>query len=143
MAARHAGEIGDGLISTAPKSELISAFQDSGGPDRPRYGQYTVCWAEDQENARQTAYEIWPTAGVPGELSQELQTPTHYEQAVQVITLDEATEHVVCGPDPEKHIEGLQEFIDAGFDHVYVHQVGPDQERFLDFYQKEVLPQFA
>ena len=34
----------------------------------------------------------------------------------------------------------LQEFIDAGYDHVYVHQVGPDQDGFIDFYGREVLP---
>ena len=46
---------------------------------------------------------------------------------------------VVCGPDAEAHLEGIRRFADAGFDHVYVHQVGPDQVGFTDFYAREVL----
>jgi hypothetical protein len=47
-------------------------------------------------------------------------------------------EVVVCGPDPDRHLEALEGYVDAGFDHVYVHQVGSDQERFFDFYEREV-----
>ena len=48
-------------------------------------------------------------------------------------------EVVVCGPDADAHLEGIRRFADAGFDHVYVHQVGPDQVGFTDFYAREVL----
>jgi len=50
-------------------------------------------------------------------------------------------EAIICGPDPEKHIEAIREYADAGYDHVCVHQVGFDQEGFLRFYAREVLPQ--
>jgi coenzyme F420-dependent glucose-6-phosphate dehydrogenase len=30
--------------------------------------------------------------------------------------------------------------LDAGYDHVYVHQIGEDQEGFFRFYREEVLP---
>ncbi len=49
-------------------------------------------------------------------------------------------EEVPCGPEPEKHIRVLRKYIDAGYDHICVHQVGPNQEQFLDFYAREVLP---
>jgi hypothetical protein len=45
-----------------------------------------------------------------------------------------------CGPDPERHLEAIREYIDAGYDEVYVLQIGPEQERFFWFYEKEVLP---
>ena len=48
----------------------------------------------------------------------------------------------VSAPDPAKHIEKIQAFAKAGYDHVYVHQVGPDQEGFFQFYEQEVLPKF-
>jgi hypothetical protein len=44
-----------------------------------------------------------------------------------------------CGPDPEQHIEAINKYRDAGYDEVYVTQVGPDQEGFLDFYEHEIL----
>ncbi len=46
----------------------------------------------------------------------------------------------MCGPDPERHISKLGEYLDAGYDHVWVHQIGPDQEGFFRFYEREVLP---
>lgn len=142
-AAEFAGQVGDGLCSTAPDSEVVEKFQAAGGAGKPRYGQVTVCWAESEQEARKTALKIWPNAGVTGQLSQDLPTPTHFEQAAQMVTEDMIAEAVVCGPDPEKHLEKIQAYIEAGFDHVYIHQVGPDQQGFIRFYQRAILPKFS
>jgi coenzyme F420-dependent glucose-6-phosphate dehydrogenase len=139
-AAELAGRIGDGLVSTAPEAELVDEFLRAGG-DGPRYGQLTVCWAESEAKARRTTFEVWPNAGLKGPLAQELPLPSHFEAAVEMLTEEDVAADVVCGPDPEKHYEGIRTFVDAGFDHVYVHQVGPDQEGFLSFYESEVLPE--
>jgi coenzyme F420-dependent glucose-6-phosphate dehydrogenase len=138
-AAELAGRIGDGLVSTAPQSALVDAFLAAGGKG-PRYGQLTVCWAESEEEARRTAFEVWPNAGLKGPLSQELPLPSHFEEVAQMVDEQTIAEEVVCGPDPDRHLEGIQKFVEAGFDHVYVHQVGPDQEGFLSFYERDVLP---
>jgi G6PDH family F420-dependent oxidoreductase len=140
--ARMAGRIGDGLISTSPEAKVVEEFEAAGGNGRPRYGQLTVCWAKDEAEARRTAYKIWPNAGLTGELSQLLPNPAHFEQAAKMVSEDDIAEAIICGPDPERHRTGIQEFIDAGFDHVYIHQIGPDQEGFFRFYQKEILPKF-
>ena len=57
-----------------------------------------------------------------------------------MVTEDDVAKVIPCGPDPEVHLAGIREYLDAGFDHVYVHQVGPDQEGFLDFVATELLP---
>jgi len=141
-AAELAGRVGDGLISTAPDPEIIRSFADAGGAGKPRYAQLTVCWADDEATARRTAYEIWPNAGVKGELSQELPTPAHFEQAAKMVSEADAVEQIICGPDPERHITAIQKYIDAGYDHVYIHQIGPDQAGFCQFYAQQILPQF-
>jgi G6PDH family F420-dependent oxidoreductase len=138
-AADLAARVGDGLIGTAPESELIETFHTSGG-NGPIYGQLTVCWAPDEAAARKTAHEWWPNAAIPGELGQELPLPRHFQQAAGTLSEDDVAEAVICGPDPERHLEGIREFIKAGYSHVYVHQVGPDQEGFFNFYSSEVLP---
>jgi len=140
-AAGLAGRIGDGLISTAPSNETVDAFSQSGGKG-PRYGQLTVCWGPDEKKALQTAQEIWPNSGLPGELSQELPTPAHFEQASQLVTPETMKEQVVIGPDASKYLAKIDEFIQAGFDHVYLHQIGPDQEGFIRFCRQEILPQY-
>jgi coenzyme F420-dependent glucose-6-phosphate dehydrogenase len=138
-AAELAGRC-DGLVSTSPEAELVEAFESAGGKGKPRYGQVTVCWAEDEEQAKRTAHEWWPNAAVQGDLSQELPLPRHFEQAAEMATADDVAEQIVCGPDPEAHLAKISEFVEAGFDHVYVHQVGLDQEGFVDFYASEVIP---
>jgi G6PDH family F420-dependent oxidoreductase len=138
--ATFAGEHGDAVVCTAPESDLVDGFADAGGGDGDRFGQVAACWAEDEATARETVTEWWPNGGLPGELGQELATPKHFEQATELVSEEAATEHVPCGPDPQDHVEAIEEFVDAGFDHVYVHQVGPEQEGFLDFYESEVLP---
>jgi G6PDH family F420-dependent oxidoreductase len=139
-AAEAAGRLGDGLITTAPEAELLQRFADGGGAGKPSYGQLSVCWAQDEATARHTAHEYWPTAAVRGELNQELPTPAHFEQAAKMVREEDVAQAIVCGPDPERHIAGVKEFVEAGFDHVYIHQIGPDQEGFFRFYERDVLP---
>jgi coenzyme F420-dependent glucose-6-phosphate dehydrogenase len=140
QAAEAAGRMGDGLITTAPETELLKRFEAEGGTGKPRYGQLTVCWASDETTAQRTAYEYWPTAALKGELSQQLPTPAHFEQAAKLARQEDIAQAIICGPDPGRHIAGVMEFIEAGYDHVYIHQVGPDQEGFFRFYEREVLP---
>jgi coenzyme F420-dependent glucose-6-phosphate dehydrogenase len=141
-AAELAGRIGDGLVSTTPDAELVDRYDTAGGAG-PRFGQLSVCWARSEAEARRTAFEWWPNAGLKGSLSQELPLPRHFEEAAQMVTEDDVAEAVICGPEPERHVEGIARYVEAGFDHVYIHQVGPDQEGFLDFYERDVLPAAA
>jgi len=139
-AAELAGRLGDAFVGVGPEAELVREFEQSGGKGKPRYGQVTVCYAETEEQARKTAFEIWPNAGLEGPLSQELAIPEHYEAAVKLLSEDDVAETVICGPDPEPHLEAIREYEQAGYDHVYVHQVGRDQESFLRFYAEEIIP---
>jgi G6PDH family F420-dependent oxidoreductase len=142
-AAELAGRIGDALVATAPDRELVERFEDAGGVGKPRYGQLTVCWAEDEREAIRTAHEWWPNAALQGDLGQELPLPRQFRQATETVTEEQVAEAVVCGPDLDRHREAIAEFEDAGFDHVYVHQVGPDQQGFLDVYASELLSESA
>jgi coenzyme F420-dependent glucose-6-phosphate dehydrogenase len=138
--ADAAGRFGDGFITTSPNEEVVEQFRKGGGEGKPVYGQIAVCWAKDEKQARRTAHEWWPTAAMKGELSQELPMPAHFEQAAKLVTEEEVAKVVICGPDPEPHFEKIKEYAEAGFDHIYIHQIGPDQEGFFRFYEKEVMP---
>jgi coenzyme F420-dependent glucose-6-phosphate dehydrogenase len=142
-AAELAGRIGDGLVATAPDAELIARFEEAGGAGKPRYGQLTVCWAESEREAIRTAHEWWPNAALEGDLGQELLLPRHFRQATATLTREQVAEAVLCGPDVDRHREAIERFEQAGFDHVYVHQVGPDQQGFLRFYEREILSRAA
>jgi coenzyme F420-dependent glucose-6-phosphate dehydrogenase len=142
-AAEMAGDIGDGLIGTAPDEELIGAFEEAGGGGKPKIAQLTVCWAKDEPTAIETAMRYWPTAALKGELTQELPLPRHFEQAAEMVTRDQLAKVVVCGPDPDRHVEMIRRYQDAGYDHVVIHQVGPDQVSGLRFLAERVLPELS
>jgi hypothetical protein len=99
-----------------------------------------LCWAKTEAEARRTAHEWWPTAALKGEVTQELPNPAQFTDLVSTVTEDQVAEAITCGPDPDAHIEKIQAYIDAGFDHVYLHQVGPDQAGFLAWAKREILP---
>jgi G6PDH family F420-dependent oxidoreductase len=138
-AAELAGSVGDALVSTSPDEEIVDAFEQAGGSGKPKYGQLTVCYAESEDEALETAHTWWPNAALTGMVTQELAIPSYFEQAAEAVTPEQVAEVVVCGPDPERHRKGIEEYAEAGFDHVYVHQVGPDQGGFLRFYEHEFL----
>jgi G6PDH family F420-dependent oxidoreductase len=136
-----AARIGDGLVSTKPDAEALDSYTKAGGRG-PKLAQVKVCWDDDEERARDLVFERWPTSGLQGELSQVLPTPQHFEQAVSVLKRDDVVNQFPCGPDAERHIAAIRTYLDAGYDEVYVTQVGPNQEGFLRFYEREVLPAF-
>jgi coenzyme F420-dependent glucose-6-phosphate dehydrogenase len=140
QAVEIAGRIGDGLFGLLPDPEVIARFEQAGGKGKPKYGQLHVCWAASEDEAKTTALEWWPNAAVSGNLNWELPLPSHFEDASDWADEDAIAGSVVCGPDPERHVEGILEFVQTGYDHVYFHQVGPDQEGFIRFAEAELLP---
>ena len=143
VSAELAGRIGDGFVGTSPEAEHLQTFDEAGGRGKPRFGQVTVCWAEDDEAARRTAHHYWANTGLGGALSTELSRPKDFEAAVENVRPEDVAESVPCGPDPEPVIEALDAYIDAGYDHVYLHQIGPDQDGFFRFWQDELRPRLA
>ena len=139
-ATELAGRVGDGFFGTVPDAEVISQFEQAGGKGKPRFGQLHVCWAGDESEARKTAAEVWPNAQVEGSLGWELPLPSHFREATSWVDESNIGDAIVCGPDPERHAEAIREYVDAGYDHVYFHQVGPDQEGFFNFWERELAP---
>ena len=137
--ARLAGRIGDGFSCTKPDPELIRTFREAGGAGKPMQVGTKVCYGPEETTARQTAHRIWRNEALPGELAQVLPTPEHFQQAASMVEPDAMITPV--GPDVGTHVQALRKFVDAGYDEVYVQQIGPDQDAFFDFYGAKVLPE--
>lgn len=139
-ATRLAGRIGDGYCQVTPDPEMVNLFRESGGGNKPAHAGTKVCWGADEAEARKTAHRLWPNEQLPGEPAQVLPTPRHFEQASTLVTEEMMGEAVPCGPDPEKHLESIRQYEEAGFDEIYVQQIGAEQRGFFEFFEKELRP---
>ncbi|MEU3829989.1 LLM class F420-dependent oxidoreductase [Streptomyces sp. NPDC029080] len=138
-----AARVGDGYITMMPQEEMVTRFRKGGGGAKPVSGGTKVCYGTDREECVRTVHRLWYNELLPGEMGQVLPSPRHFEQLHELVTEDMVRDEVVCGDDPEQHARALRAFADAGFDRVYVNQIGPDQRGFFDFYRTKVLPQLA
>ena len=141
--ASLAAEKGDGLISVVPNQRIIQAFDQAGGASKPHYGQIKVCYAESEQRAREIVWECWPVMKLSGLLHSDLPTPAHFEDVIDLLDQSDLSDQVVYGPDPQKHLDAIQKLLEAGYDYIYLHQIGPNQEDFFQFYERQILPEFS
>jgi G6PDH family F420-dependent oxidoreductase len=141
QATALAARIGDGYITMSPDPELLAVYDKEGGRGVKAAG-LKGCWARDESEALQTAMR-WANEGLPGQLAQELPMPSHFEQAITLVTEDMIAESTPVGPDPQRWVAAITEFVDAGFDEIYINQIGDDQDGFFQFWRDELHPRLV
>ena len=142
LSAASAGAIGDGLIGVSPNANVIDVFRGSGGTGKPCLAQMHVSIAATVDLAIDNAWKWWPHAVVPPSVLGELAKPQDFEAIADAIGPTGITDVVVCTTDSAAIIEAIDRFTGAGFDTVYIHQVGPDQQRLADLAEGELLPHY-
>ncbi|MGW0230195.1 LLM class F420-dependent oxidoreductase [Actinopolymorpha singaporensis] len=141
QSVRIAANYGDALIATEPKPELGKMFDEFGGTGKPRIGQIPVCYDTDAEAAKRRAHEQFRWFAGGWKVNSELPGPTAFEMATQFVKPDDVSEQIPCGPDVATHVEAIKAYVDAGYTHVALVQVGGDhQEDFVAWANKELLP---
>ena len=138
--ARLAAEKCDGMIGLAPQAAQVQAFETAGGTGKPVVGQLHICLAASIDAAVATTRRWWPQQALPGALLPELARPEHFAAAIQLVTDQGLRDAVICCDSPQPVLEAIAAFAGAGFTHVAVHQVGPDQERLFEVARDELLP---
>jgi len=134
-----AARIGDGYISTSPDADLVRRFKDGSG-GKPAQAGAKVAYAPTVDEGVGHAHRLWSNSGLPGELAQVLPSPRHFEQASQLVTEEPTRESVVAGPDPQAHLDQVESYREAGYDELYVANMGPHYRDMIEFYGKEILP---
>lgn len=135
-----AARIGDGYCSTLPDAEIVKTFKEKAGPGKPTQVGYKVCFDQDPVKAVQTAHRLWANQGIPGEAAQVLYSPKQFEQVSELVTEQMMADSLTCGPDVDKHVEQYQTYADAGYDEIFISNIGPGYAGFFELYEKEVLP---
>jgi len=139
QATKLAARIGDGYINVQPDGDLVATYRNEGGKG-PTHGGMKICWAASADDAAKTAYRLWGHEAVGGQSAQELPSWVEFESLADAGSPEQIAETVPCGPDPERALKSVRQYIDAGYDEIYISQMGPDQEGGIKFLADEVLP---
>ncbi|XVQ09528.1 TIGR03557 family F420-dependent LLM class oxidoreductase [Spirillospora sp. CA-255316] len=136
-AAEIAAAHGDGLFATEADADVIAAYTRAGGAG-PRYGEVPLAYAKDEGTAAASAHRLMRFGLTGWKVQSELPNPINFEAATAPITEDDMRGVFACGPDPDRHVEVVRQFTDAGFDHLALMNAGPDVDGFFDFYATEL-----
>jgi G6PDH family F420-dependent oxidoreductase len=138
-AARLAARKGDGLIATERWGDLVEAFASAGGSG-PRYAEVAMCYGKQEEEAQQTAHRYfrWSITGWP--VMAELPDIESFAAASRHVSPETVAQFVSCGPSAERHLQAIDRYIQAGYDHIILVQIGPNQDEFLEFFERELAP---
>jgi G6PDH family F420-dependent oxidoreductase len=139
-AAELGGRIGDGFISTSPDAEVVKSFDKAGGNGKQKLGMMHCAYDTDEKKGLARATKLWPNLALQGPLGQELARPADFEASAAMVDEEDVAESTPCGPDPEPYLKLIGRYADAGFTHVYMHQIGDNQDEFAEFAAKKLMP---
>ncbi|HEY6738852.1 MAG TPA: LLM class F420-dependent oxidoreductase [Actinopolymorphaceae bacterium] len=138
---RLAGSLGDVMIATDPDPKLVERFEDAGGRGKPKVGQIAVSYDTDEKAAVQRAYEQFRWSAGGWKVNAELPGPSAFEAATEYVRQEDIAELIPCGADVDRHVNAIEPYIDAGFTHVALVQVGGAQQgAFIEWAERELLP---
>jgi G6PDH family F420-dependent oxidoreductase len=136
-----AGKYGDVMIAVEPEAELGKLFDAAGGSGKPRVGQIPACFDADRDTAVKRAHELFRWFGGGWKVNAELPGPAGFDSASSYVRPDDVAEQVPCGHDKDEFVEKVRGFVDAGFTHVALVQIGGEQQTsYIDWAESTLLP---
>jgi len=143
--ARTVGGWADGLITVNQPADVlrrvIAAFREGGGENKPAHLQVHLSWAETESEALSEAHDQWRTNVFPSSIAWNLEFPEQFDAVAQHVRPDDLREAVLVSADVGRHVGWLRDLVDLGFDGLYLHHVGQQQDRFIDVFGAKVLPE--
>jgi G6PDH family F420-dependent oxidoreductase len=133
--------VADAMIAVEPLPELVRRFDAAAGVTLPKIGQQPISWGEDRDQAVARAYDQFRWFGGGWKVNAELPGTAAFAAATQFVRPHDVADAIPCGPDVAAHVEAVRPFVEAGFTHVALVQVGGEtQGAFLSFAERELLP---
>lgn len=137
-----AARVADGMVATEPRRDLIEQFDAATSGGRPKYGQITVSVDDDPATALTIAHERFRFSASGWKVQAELANPINFEAATAAVRQEDVAKLVSCGPDPDPHVQAIQQWADAGFDHIAIIQAG-NPERFFESWERDLRPRLT
>jgi probable non-F420 flavinoid oxidoreductase len=144
-AARHAAWA-DGLITVNQSKETLTRVLDSyrqAGGRGPTRLQVHVSWAPTDDEAAAIAHDQWRSNVFAPPVCWDVETVEAFDVISQQVSIEQVRQSVRVSSDLEQHAGWLQEYIDQGWDELYLHFVGKVQAPFIDAFGERVLTQLT
>jgi probable non-F420 flavinoid oxidoreductase len=142
--AEFVGGWADGLLTVSAEPEgarkVVEAFRRGGGEGKPLVMQVGLNWAPTEEQALADAHAQWRHAALGGEVNWELRAPEDFEMATRFLRPEDMRQSLLVSSDLGRHAAWLRDYVELGFEELHLHQVGRNQQAFIEAFGKEVLP---
>jgi coenzyme F420-dependent glucose-6-phosphate dehydrogenase len=152
VTAKRTGQLAEGIITVgAPEQKIEMIFEKcregclevGKDPNTFRYIlQLHLSWAPTDDEALKNAMVEWPNGGMKFP-KQDIRNPGDFEQMAKLVRPEDFEGRMLISSDLEKHRAEIQKFLDLGFDQVYLHNVGRNQEEWVEAFGREVLPKLT
>ncbi len=141
QSVRRFAPLSDAMVAVEPEPDAVSRFREAAGAEVPAIGQQPISWDPDAERATARAHELFRWFGGGWKVNAELPGTAAFAGATQFVRPEDVAASIPCGPDVGAQVEAVRPFVDAGFSHVALAQIGGDtQPEFLRFAERELLP---
>jgi coenzyme F420-dependent glucose-6-phosphate dehydrogenase len=120
--------------------ELVDAYKSNGGEGKPLYLKVQLSYAATDELACNNAYDQWRTNIFQGTVLGDLWKVEHFDALGEFIKMEDVKENVLISSNVNEHIDWLRQYEELGFDTIILHNVGRNQEEFINVFGDEVLP---
>jgi G6PDH family F420-dependent oxidoreductase len=138
-----AAEVADGVCMTEPNTGIIEVFTGAEGNPLNTWGQVVTAWGETEQAGLQIAYDQFRYSAGGWKVQAELPNPVNFDAATRNVRPEDLAKNIPAGPDAQKHLQAMQQFLDAGVHHLAVAYPGADTAGFMQFWQKELRPQLS
>ena len=133
--------LSDAMVAVEPEADLVSGFDAAAGATLPKIGQQPICWDPSRDAAVERAHDLFRWFAGGWKVNAELPGTAAFAAATQFVRPEDVAEAIACGPDVAAHVEAVRPFVEAGFTHVALVQIGGQtQPDFLDLAARELLP---
>lgn len=144
--ARWLGSWADGLLTTSrPPQELrkmVAAFYEGGGEGKPLFLKVGLSYAATDDLAQANAHQQWRSVAFPNHLLTELRTPAEFDAAGERVRPEDMHQNLRISGEIQQHIDWIRQDMELGFSQILLHNIGVNQEEFIDVFGEKVLPHF-
>jgi alkanesulfonate monooxygenase SsuD/methylene tetrahydromethanopterin reductase-like flavin-dependent oxidoreductase (luciferase family) len=119
---------------------MVGAYRDAGGRGDLTL-QVHLSWANDEREADAIAHEQWRGNVFPPPACWDVDLAATFDAISEDVPLERVKQVVDVSADLGEHTARLAEYLALGFDKIFLHHVGQEQEAFVDAFGEKVLPQ--